>query len=309
MPDLTKALMEEAKRLGKKLEALHEERGSDPDLTRKLYYTHQIEQARKELDQLEKELRCQRAYTVYRELLRLDYVNQSVQYEITMEANRPAAFILRGPVGHGQQWLLHRFTAKLNLAPLHVDLAGRTNDTGPEGVWNELRKEFGLGAGAKREEIADELFQFWMTQDVAIIVHAIGATNVESVNAIIADFWVKLSELLDKRTPQPECKLLLFLVDENGGSLSWELEGVDQWSEAWNSRQPVRLEKLKCFDHDLLTEWVNSSADLPLHLRKNSDQAANRILSQSQGIPEETILKICKLCEADWRFFKGKIYG
>ena len=308
MPDETEGLLNQAKLLAETLNRLRARQAIETDPSLEFKYEIQIAELEKERQGVMASLRQQPSYSLYQELLRLDYQKQSVQYEMTLQANRPALFIVRGPEGHGQKWLLHRFLSKWNLSPLHVNIVGRTSISGAEGVWNQLRKRFWLAQGATREEIAAKVCGYWSTRDFAIIVHAIGATSEESVNVMIEDFWKPLTGLIAARTPQPDRRLLMFLVDDNGGSLSWQIAGVDQWNEQWNPQQPVRLEILKCFDHQLVSQWVGTSADLPPKLRADADEAANQILNQSEGIPEEVLIRICQICDANLEFFEGKIY-
>jgi hypothetical protein len=241
-------------------------------------------------------------------VLRLDYKQQSIQYEQTVETNRPALFILRGPPEHGQSWLLHRLLRKMNVPPVHVVLTRRTKSISVDALWRELGNRLFLSPKASHNDIAAKLFARWATQHVVILVWAIGATSREYIDEVVESFWRPLTNLAEQQQPRPPHRFLMFLVDEDGGSLSWDLCGVDECDAQWKSDLPIRLETLKAFEQQMISKWVDSCEELPRELYKRPNEAAIQILNNmEEGIPEEVLATVCELCGMEYEFLARRM--
>ncbi|OUL25577.1 hypothetical protein [Nostoc sp. 106C] len=272
----------------------------------------QIEQTEAELDKLAQQLdqleRSSSTQRVYRALLKLGYRQQTRAFRRFVEAHSLGAFLIHGSPEYGQRWLLNRLVVQYvpslitgKVIRIELSRIGRRSDIAA--LWRELGGRTGLGRQSSKLEIAERVYQWWRTQDVLLIIHDVDCLPEDFVHEIIKDFWLPLTtKIREVASPSNQFKLLMFLLDYEGCTNSWNFSFAEQLDLNWNPNKPVKLAKIEEFSGDELTNWLEYEADeLPSKLIDQVDETVQIILNNSDnGIPEPALGEICRLSGCDW---------
>ncbi|MEA5568451.1 hypothetical protein [Anabaena sp. UHCC 0399] len=305
-------LQEQYDLLAKKLTLLRLDWAVETDTAHRFKLATQIEANERELKETETELgeleqqlttvkQASSSEKLYSALLKLGYRQQTREFRQFINAHSAAAFLIYGSPEYGQRWLLNRLIVKdipsiLTGKIVRIDLSriARRNDI--NALWRELGGRVGLGRQSTITEIAERVYQWWMTQNVLLIFYDVDCLSETFLHELIRDFWMPLANKVKEATsPSSQFKLLMFLVDYGGCAGSWNVpfaEGHNAW----------KLTKIKEFSEDDLTYWLDFASDkLPSKLTEQVEETIQNILKKSDnGIPEPALEEICLLSGCNW---------
>ncbi|MEH2138178.1 hypothetical protein [Nostoc sp.] len=272
----------------------------------------QIEQTEAELNELAQQLdELERALSsgkVYRALLKLGYREQTRSFRRFIETHSVAAFLIHGSLYYGQRWLLNRLVVQNvpnimmgKIVRIELSRIARRSDI--TALWRELAGRVGLGRQSSIPEIAERVYQWWLTQNVLLILYDVDCLLETCLHDMIQDFWLILATKVKTASPQAsQFKLLMFLVDYDGCVGSWNIPFVERLDSTWKPDNPVKLPQINQFSDDELTNWLEYAADeLPTKLIDRLDETVKTILKNSDnGIPEPALGEICHLSGCNW---------
>lgn len=306
------ALQEHYDLVAEKLKRLHCDYAIAADTIIRFQLEKQIEQTETELDQLAQQLHeLERALSsgrLYQALLKLGYRQQTRAFRKFIEAHSTAGFLIHGSPEYGQRWLLNRLVVQHvpNLIAgknVRIELSRIARRSDSAALWRELGGRVGLGRQSSIPEIAERVYQWWQTQNVLLIFYDVDCLCETYLHQLIQDFWLPLTTKIRAVTPQAsQFKLLMFLVDYEGCTGSWNIPFVERLDTTWKPDNPVKLPKIIEFSEDELTNWLEYTADdLPTKLIDNVDETIQTILNNSDnGIPEAVLGEICYLSGCNW---------
>jgi inactive STAND len=265
----------------------------------------QIEQTEGELKELEQQLyyleQSVSSERLYQALLRLGYRQQTREFRKFIEVYSTAAFLIHGSPDYGQRWLLNRLVVQhvpniITGKIVRIDLSRIARRSDINALWRELGGRVDLGRQSTIPEIADRVYQLWQTQNVLLIFYNVNCLQEAFLNELIQGFWLPLATKAKEATLRAsQFKLLMFLVDYDGCSGSWNVPFAEN-QNSW------KLTEITEFSEDELTNWLEYEADtLPTKLIDQIDQTIQIILKNSDnGIPEPTLGEICRLSDCNW---------
>ncbi|MGH1393322.1 MAG: hypothetical protein ACRAVC_04715 [Trichormus sp.] len=265
----------------------------------------QIEQTDTKLKNLDQQLsqleQAASSEKIYHALLKLGYRQQTREFRKFIEAHSTAAFLISGSPEYGQRWLLNRLVVQyvpsiLTGKIVRIDLSRIARRSDINTLWRELGGRVGLSRQSTIPEIAERVYQWWLTQNVLLIFNDIDCLSENFLDELICDFWLPLANKAKEATPQSnQFKLLMFLVDYAGCVADWNVhfaEGYNSW----------KLPEIVEFSDVELANWLDYEADqLPTKLTDQPNETIQIILENSDnGIPEPALGEICRLSDCDW---------
>ncbi|MEM9088957.1 MAG: TIR domain-containing protein [Cyanobacteria bacterium P01_F01_bin.53] len=250
---------------------------------------------------------------IYSALLRLGYRQQARLFRSAIDVESVAAFLIHGLPQRGQRWLLNRLAVRhlpehLNSKIVKVHLGRLSMKTSIDALWRDLgcRVQRG-GQNLSPLDIAEGVYQWWLTQDVIFVLHDVQLLQEDDLNKLIDDFWLPLTEKVQEAVFEDESsKLLLFLVDYVGKSESWNSPSLEKTVEKldanWNPGKPIKPPIISEFTEIELIDWLDDQdSDLPQELTTGIDQKVEEILQDTEdGVPELVLREICERCGLDW---------
>ncbi|MBD2525147.1 hypothetical protein [Nostoc sp. FACHB-133] len=305
-------LKEQSELLAQKLKRLRHDYAIAADTLIRFQLEKQIEQTEAELRELDQQLddleQTLSSERVYRALLKLGYREQTRAFRRFIETNSVAAFLIHGSLYYGQRWLLNRLVRQnvpniMTGKVVRIELSRIARRSDSAALWRELSGRVGLGRQSSIPEIAERVYQWWLTQNVLLILYDVDCLSETLLHDLIRDFWLLLATKVKTASPQAsQFKLLMFLVDYDGCVGSWNIPFVERLDPNWKPDHLVKLPEINQFSNDELTNWLEFSEDeLPTQLIDRLDETVQTILKNSDnGIPEPTLGEICQLSGCNW---------
>ncbi|WP_448267030.1 hypothetical protein [Nostoc sp. DSM 114159] len=306
------ALQEQDYLVAEKLKRLRHDYAIATDTLIRFQLEKQIEQTEGELKELDRQLddleQTLSSEKVYRALLKLGYREQTRAFRRFIETNSVGAFLIHGSLYYGQRWLLNRLMRQ-NLPNImtgkvvRIELSRIARRSDSAALWRELSGRVGLGRQSSIPEIAERVYQWWLTQNVLLILYDVDCLSEGLLHDLIRDFWLLLAAKVKTASPQAsQFKLLMFLVDYDGCVGSWNIPFVERLDSTWKPDNPVKLPEINQFSDEELTNWLEYAADeLPTKLIDQLDETVQIILKNSDnGIPEPALGEICHLSGCNW---------
>ncbi|MBC1221189.1 hypothetical protein GNF10_03350 [Nostoc sp. UCD121] len=305
-------LQKQSELLAQKLKRLRHDYAIAADTLIRFQLEKQIEQTEAELKELDQQLddleQTFSSERVYRALLKLGYREQTRAFRRFIETNSVAAFLIYGSLYYGQRWLLNRLVRQnvpniMTGKVVRIELSRIARRSDSAALWRELSGRVGLGRQSSIPEIAERVYQWWLTQNVLLILYDVDCLSETLLHDLIRDFWLLLATKVKTASPQAsQFKLLMFLVDYDGCVGSWNIPFVERLDPNWKPDNPVKLPEINQFSNDELTNWLEYAEDeLPTKLIDQLDETVQIILKNSDnGIPEPTLGEICQLSGCNW---------
>ncbi len=249
---------------------------------------------------------------LYRALMKLGYREQVRSFVKFLKTQSIKAFLIHGYAEYGQRWLLNRlmtqhvrFGTQGKVIRIELDRLGRKRDV--RALWRELGRRVGLEQHSPTE-IAEQVFQWWKTQNVILILHYVDCMPEGYLQELLQEFWLPLASKPRKAVSQDDqFQLLMFLVDYEGCVGCQNTMFVEQLEPTWEPRIPIKLPAITLFGDRTLTDWIETVVEpdfdtLPLMEEINKgDNLAQAILDKTEnGIPELVFSEICKMCGCNW---------
>ena len=218
-----------------------------------------------------------------------------------------AACLIQGLPEYCPCWLLNRLLLKyvdpcMRGRVVKVKLTRRTRKIGVEAIWRELGGWAGIPERIPAK-IAEQICQWWQTQDVILIFHAVDFLPESEFSKLIHDFWDLLAtKAMDPIRKGHPNKLLMFLIDYEEAIEGWEDTFVEEIDSDWNARTPIRFPEFYKFSYNDILDWIRYEFNsLPKEFRKKSKHIARQIFDESEeGIPEDAFDIICDLSGWNW---------
>lgn len=298
--------------LADKLKVLRRDYAIAADTLIRFQLEKQIEQTEAEKKKLDQQLddleRASSSGKVYTALLKLGYREQTRTFRRFIETHSVAAFLIHGSLYYGQRWLLNRLVRQnvsniMTGKVVRIELSRIARRSDSAALWRELGGRVGLGRQSSIPEIAERVYQWWLTQNVLLILYDVDCLSETLLHELIRDFWLLLATKVKTASPQAsQFKLLMFLVDYDGCVGSWNIPFVERLDPTWKPDNPVKLPEINQFSDDELTNWLEYSEDeLPTKLIDQLDETVQTILKNSDnGIPELALGEICQLSGCNW---------
>ena len=267
---------------------------------------------RQTVSNLEEKLEVNRQRTrggLYSALLKLGYRQQARLFLKVVNAESVAGFLIHGLPEYGQRWLLNRLVVQylpenMNSKVVKINLGRLTRQTNVTALWRELGGQIQpRGFRLTPPEIAEGVYQWWLTRDVILVFHDVQAMPESAITEMIEQFWLPLTQRIQAApNVKSSHKLIMFLVDYLGKSEKWDLPFVEKLDASWQPQRPIKTPKIQEFTDQELDDWlVDQFSDLPSDLTKGIDARVKEILETSEGgIPELALREICYLCNLDW---------
>jgi nucleoside phosphorylase len=250
---------------------------------------------------------------LYQALLKLGYRKQVQLFRKFVEKYPIAAFLIHGKVEYGQRWLLNRLIVQhtrdsITGKVIKFNLARVARKSSIDALWQELRKQVGLGRQSEISAIVERVYQWWRTQNVLLIFSDVDFLPETFLAELLEDFWMPLTTQAERypgkweRQSGSSYKLLMFLVDHTGCVGEWSVPFAEAVEDHWKPRTPVKLPVLSEFTTKELAIWLEFSADeLPLELADRVEELAKIIWQNSEkGVPEPTFEEICQRVGLNW---------
>lgn len=274
----------------------------------KFQVDQQLAQAQDALTALDQQLKDIDGDRIYRALLEMNYFDQSISFGAYLQSQRIGAFLIHGPAGYGQDWLLRRL---LELIPgdtemerIDIDLGSRYLPKEVNALWDQLAQRLRLEPfpPPTPDQIAKTAASWLQTKTVVLILLQIDAWAPPQANALIQEFWKGLVQAAqDTLKAGTNSRLLLFLVDYSDLVGTWNVPLIDAPAQQVEPGIPVRLQNVSPFTSSEIKPWVQnhyvSYPDLLQPLVVNLDQNVQTILQSSQGVPDEVAKSICLRCK------------
>lgn len=274
----------------------------------------QIEEAQTEREKIEQQIEelneTSDGESLYPTLIKLGYRQQVRLFRQLIEVESFATFLIHGLPDYGQRWLLNRLVVQyvphsLTGKVVKVDLSRKVRRNDVSALWRELGGRFGLREKpSSPSEVAERIYQCWQTQNVLLVFDEVNCVPEESLLELIHDFWLPLVSRARDSLSQAknQFKLLMFLVDYEGCTASWNVPFAEKLDLTWKPHTPIRAPKIIEFSGNDLTNWIEDEYDkLPIALTKKVDDTVKEILKNSEnGIPEFALEAICNQCGCDW---------
>jgi hypothetical protein len=170
-------------------------------------------------------------------------------------------------------------------------------------LWRELGGRFGLRERQHSpSEVAEQIYQSWQTQNVLLIFNDVNCVPEASLQELLQNFWFPLVRKAALSQTLSNFKLLMFLVDYEGITDTWDMSFAERLDSIWEPHTPIQLPKLTNFsDHELIN-WIEDESDIfPPEFTNDVEQVVQEILANSNyGIPEFVLAEICRRCGLDW---------
>jgi len=267
-----------------------------------------------------------REKSVYQALLNLNYFSHKKMFiKLLHTSHKSAAMLIHGPRGYGQKWLLNLLLNLLveqvspsaqDLTNINIDLAMAAKIyLDANRLWFRLAELLGLNPNLRSAVIAENISKLLQDRNIILTFDNIVTVDPAAID-MVRDFW---QELLGHVDPVKQKNwLLLFLIDNEGGSGGWLEDLVDNISSNWHPSQLIKLPSLTPFTKRDLEPWlvslepwlVSKEARIILN-QKNRDasELLQAILEHSQnGIPELVLQYLCELCGIKYvQFIKRKL--
>ncbi|MBN3924083.1 hypothetical protein [Nostoc sp. NMS4] len=298
--------------LAEKLKILRRDYAIAADTLIRFQLEKQIEQTEAEKKKLDQQLddleRASSSGKVYHALLKLGYREQTRTFRRFIETHSVGAFLIHGSLYYGQRWLLNRLVRQnvpniITGKVVRIELSRIARRSDSAALWRELGGRVGLGRQSSIPEIAERVYQWWLTQNVLLILYDVDCLSETLLHDLIRDFWLLLATKVKTANPQvSQFKLLMFLVDYDGCVDSWNIPFVERLDPTWKPDNPVKLPEINQFSDDELTNWLEYSEDeLPTNLIDQLEETVQTILKNSDnGIPELALDEICQLSGCSW---------
>lgn len=268
----------------------------------------ELARAQQDLKALDQQLKDIDGDRIYYALLEMNYFDQSMTFGGYIQAQRIGAFLIHGPAGYGQDWLLRRL---LELIPgdtdperIEIDLGSPYLTKEVDALWDQLAQRLQLDPfpPPSHEQIAKTAASWLETKTVIFILQQIDAWAPQQANALIQEFWKGLVQAAQETLKAgTNTRLLMFLVDYSDLVSTWNLPLVDASAGQAEPAIPVRLQNVSPFTTDEVKPWVKTKyllyQDLLQPLAVNLDQNVQAIIDSSQGVPDEVAKNICLRCQ------------
>ncbi|MCW5316730.1 hypothetical protein GTQ43_23810 [Nostoc sp. KVJ3] len=312
LQDEIDGLQENYSLVAEKLKRLRRDYAIATDTLIRFQLEKQIEQTGTELQELDRQIadleQTLSSGKVYRALLKLGYREQTRAFRKFIETHSVGAFLISGSLYYGQRWLLNRLVRQnvpniMTGKVVRIELSRIARRSDSAALWRELGGRVGLGRQSSIAEIAERVYQWWLTQNVLLIFYDVDCLSETLLHDLIQDFWLVLATKVNTASPQgSQFKLLMFLVDYDGCVGSWNIPFVERLDLNWKPDNPVKLPEINQFSDDELTNWLEYAADeLPTKLMDRIDETVQTILKNSDnGIPEPALGEICQLSGCNW---------
>lgn len=245
---------------------------------------------------------------LYESLLKLGYEEQDRLFRKLVK-HPVAGFLIHGLPSYGQRWLLKRLLRKhvtdcFRGRLVEIDLSRKVRKNDVSTLWIELGGWVGLqGKECVPGAIVERVSKWWQTENVLLIFEVVNSLPSAGLEQLIQEFWLPLAtKARDSQVEGIPYKLLMFLVDHEGITASWDVPFADNIDASWQSYKPLKAKRLTKFSDDELTDWMDDKRkDLPTILTEDMDRVVQNILDESDdGIPEYTLRQICHLCLINW---------
>ncbi|NER33666.1 MAG: trypsin-like peptidase domain-containing protein [Oscillatoria sp. SIO1A7] len=246
---------------------------------------------------------------LYHNLLKLGYRQQVRLFRKLIGKHSVAGFLIHGLPSYGQRWLLNRLLVQhvpdcFRGKPVKINLARKVRKNDVDALWRELGSWVGLrGKERVPRAIVERVYQWWQSQDILLIFHDVDCLPPKGLEQLIQDFWLPLAtKVRDSQVEAIPYKLLMFLVDYQGITASWDVpltDKIDKMDASWQPYTPIEVPKLTKFSDSELTDWMED--EMPAELSEEMERVVEEIIYNSDGgIPELTLEEICHLCDIDW---------
>ena len=247
--------------------------------------------------------------SLYKSLLKLGYRQQAGLFKNLINKHSVGGFLIHGLPYYGQRWLLNRLLVQyvpdcFRGKAVKIDLARKVRKNDVDALWRELGSRVGLQRKElDPEAIAERVYRWWQTQSVLLIFHDVDCLPATAIEKLVREFWLPLAaKVRDSQLEKIEYKLLIFLVDYQGITASWDVPFTDKIDASWQPYTPLKAPQLTKFSDSELTDWMENEHDeLPSELIEEMDSVVEELIDNSEGgIPEFTLEEICLLCDIDW---------
>lgn len=243
-----------------------------------------------------------RKHLLYDRLLQLDFRPQIRMVKEVIEEHRIAAFLIHGPPDYGQRTLTYRLT---RLKPeweagQHIVIDAGSNGVGKSSraLWGQVARKLQLPYSTTPEELTAKVGEWWQTQDVIFVFHAVDYMPTDLLSAWIEEFWEPLAAMARQTEHQTHRRthLLLFLVDYAGIVCRSNLLLARHPQDLYAAPRPLLLPAIEPFPEPELEIWIDAAAEvLPTGLSVKTLVAA-----PCNGVPELIYERICEYCGFSW---------
>ncbi len=223
-------------------------------------------------------------------------------------------FLISGPPGHGQRWLLHRLLAPGFLAAagrpsaasdmeiIELALDARIEREGAAGFATELAARLGIEQPPSPwSAAAQPLLIRLQSRDVTLVIDGLDRVDARFVQGLAGDLGTVGTALKDASKTAASPRFYLFLLDHSGRAGAPDGPFPDHLHVRMFPHI-VRLPPIERFNRDELLRWLSESAsDLPPELVSSPAAGADAILENSDdGVPERALQYICWRSGVAW---------
>lgn len=288
-------------------------------VTEKYEYEHQAEdiidrqnEASDKIRAIEQRILDAQDVRLFQSVSRIDYVDQFEVFKSCLEIGpKFGAFIIHGSPKHGQYLLLHRL---LNYRPQFactepfvISFARRSMQNSVDEVWREIARNLHISTSSSPLQIVNALIKRWRAETVLIVIKSVREVPIEVVRSVMLDFWRTIAERASKEACNESFDhwLLLFVIDDAGNAVDWDIPFAGPTMQTRNSMLPVLLPEIRCFSADILIGWASSGviddyvirSHVTRHIRTETGAV---IEATSAGVPEDVLEYICQICDSNW---------
>ncbi len=274
----------------------------------KFQIQQELADANQELGKLDQQLADIDANRMYHALLEMDYFDQFVSFDMYMNAQRIAAFLIHGPKDYGQDWLLRRLLNSIlgdECERIDVDLGSALAPKNVSELWDDLSNRVyptPLFPPPSSNQIAQETAKWLETKTVLLILRQIDAWEPTEAQQLVVHFWQALAKAAQDTLKPGATHLLMFLVDYRDLAHTWGLPFVDAPAPQVEPGIPIRLQEIKPFTPNVVEPWIDNHMvhykDLLQPLWADKKQIVQAIVDASQGgAPDQVAKMICIHCK------------
>jgi hypothetical protein len=243
-----------------------------------------------------------REQQLFDSLLKLDFGEQVRLTKQVMHVHRIAAFLVHGETDCGQQILVNRL---IRLSPgwqtgqrICIDAGSRSTVKSTHFLWRQLASKLSMPASTPSAQIADKVCDWWKTQDVILVFHAVDNIPQAILSQWVQEFWQPLvtAAHLNEHLAQHDTRLLMFLVDYSGCVCNSDVSLAHEVDQPDYPRIPLYLPPAGRFPPNVLDGWIDMAAEiLPIGITSQT-----LLESSDNGIPQRIYEIICDNCDISW---------
>lgn len=239
---------------------------------------------------------------LFDKIMLLDFRAQVRMVKQVIDRHRVAAFLVHGDPDCGQQVLVNRL---VRLSPGWSTGQRICIDAGSNGIgktsyslWRQIAAKLSLPAGTHPRQLAEQVCEWWKTQDVIFVFHTVDYMPPVLLSAWLREFWQPLASMANQRGHLTDLNthLMMFLVDYSGHVSRSGVPLADRLDDPAYPLAPLCLPPTSRFPFDELDFWLTAAAEvLPAEVTGEALLAAS-----DQGIPLLVYDIVCERCGLSW---------